>query len=327
MSNRGKTIFKKNKREMSLERPMVTRHYKMVWDLDRCVGCQMGPTACPKEALTHVEGRIENGRMVEMPSVEVDPEKCVMCGICAEICPVHAITMDVNGKPEIPVLEYGAFPEVRGHTTFEKEKLDISLKDFIINNCPTNIISYDEENKTLAVRYEDCIRCRQCEVASNGAFSVLQPWQGSVVLKREKCVEGCLACADVCPTRALHINDEGELVLADYFCIKCGACMHACPIQPEFEEEEFTFESQGLTLTRTHKKLLNEDELAIKVERWRVRHTPVKSAAWIEALRKLADDKASAVEIDRKRALKRRDLILALKGHLLPEVSNLIKDD
>jgi hypothetical protein len=82
---------------------------------------------------------------------------------------------------------------------------------------------------------------------------------------------------------------------------------------------EFSFESQGLNLTRSHKKLVNEDQLAIKVERWRVNHTPVQSAAWIEALRKLADDKASAVEIDRKRALKRRDLIVALRGHILPE--------
>jgi len=38
---------------------------------------------------------------------------------------------------------------------------------------------------------------------------------------------------------------------------------------------------------------------------------------------KLADDKASAVEIDRKRALKRKDLILALSGHILP---NFTKD-
>jgi len=319
MSHRGKTIKTRNKHEMTLERPMVTRHYEMRWDLDRCVGCQMGPTVCPKEALTHIDGEIINGRMASPPSVDVDPEKCVFCGICVETCPVHAIEMKVNGQPEIPVLKYDAYPEIRGHLTFTKSEFDFSKKDFVINNCPTNIISYDEENNTMAIRYEDCIRCRQCEVASDGAFKVTQRWEGSVQLHRDKCVEGCLACADVCPTRALHINEDGELVLADYFCIKCGACMHACPIQPEFEEEEFTFESQGLTLTRTKKTLVNEDELAIKVERWRVNHKPVKSAAWIEALRKLADDKASAVEIDRKRALKRRDLILALRSHILPE--------
>lgn len=320
MSNRGKAFKTRTEHEMVLERPMITRHYRMTWDLDRCVGCQMGPTACPKDSLTHIDGKIVDGRMVTAPSVDVDPETCVMCGICVEICPVHANTMQVNDKPENPVLEYEAFPEVRGQITFEKSEFDFSRKDFVMTNCPTNVISFDEDNQTMAIRYDDCIRCRQCEVASDGAFKVTQPWQGSVELHREKCVDNCVACADVCPTRALHINDDGELILADYFCIKCGACMHACPIQPEFEEEEFTFESQGMTLTRKHEILVNEDKLAIKVERWRVNHNPIKSAAWIEALRKLADDKASAVEIDRKRALKRKDLILALRGHILPDL-------
>lgn len=321
MSNRGKTFKTRNAHEMTLERPMVTRHYQMTWDLDRCVGCQMGPTACPKDALTHVDGEIVDGRMVTPPSVDVDKDACVMCGICVEICPVHAIDMQINDKRENPVLKYGAFPEVRGNISFDKSKFDFSRKEFVIDNCPTSVISYDEEKDTMRIQYEDCIRCRQCEVASDGAFKVIQPWEGSVELRRENCVEGCVACADVCPTRALHLNDDDKLVLADYYCIKCGACMHACPIQPEFIEEEFTFESQGLTLTRIHQKLVNEDDLAIKVERWRVHHEPIKSAAWIETLRKLADDKASAVEIDRKRALKRKDLILALRGHILPEMT------
>jgi len=320
MSNRGVTLKTRTDNKMTLERPMVTRHYLMTWDLEKCVGCQMGPTVCPKEALTHIEGEIVDGRIVNPPSVDVDPDKCIMCGICAEICPMHAVDIRINNEDENPVLEYGAFPEVRGHITFDKSEFDFSLKDFVIENCPTDTISYDEENDTMAIKYEDCIRCRQCEVASNGAFKVTQPWQGSVELHRENCVDGCFACADVCPTRALHINDSGELVLADYYCIKCGACMETCPIHPEYEEKEFTFESQGQTITHTHKKLVNPDDLAIKVERWRVVHEPIKSAAWIEALRKLADDKASAVEIDRKRALKRRDLILALRGHILPGI-------
>jgi len=279
----------------------------------------MGPTVCPKDALTHIDGEIVDGRLVTRPSVDVDPDKCVLCGICVETCSVHAIDMKVNGKHEIPVIKYEAFPEVRGHLTFNKDDFDFSLKDFVINNCPTGVISYDEEQDTMVVRYEDCIRCRQCEVASKGAFQVVQRWKGSVELHRDRCVEGCLACADICPTRALHINEDGELVLADYYCIKCGACMHTCPIKPEFEEEEFTFESQGMTITKSRQKLVNKDQLAIKVERWRANHTPVQSASWIEALGKLADNKASAVEIDRKRALRRQDLIRALRGHTLPD--------
>ena len=45
-----------------------------------------------------------------------------------------------------------------------------------------------------------------------------------------------------------------------------------------------------------------------------MKHTPVQSAAWIEAVGKMADEKAGQRELDRKRALKRRDLLKALVG-------------
>ncbi len=314
MSGRGTTQKIVTEHEITLERAMVTRHYIMTWDLNRCVGCQIGPLVCPKDAVIHVEGEIVDGRLAQKSSVDIDADKCVLCGICEVMCPKNAITMTINGERENPVLTYEAFPDLVQSTAFDKKKFDWSRKEFVINNCPTEVISHDEEQDTLVVDDEHCIRCRQCEIASDGAFHVVQPWQGQVELRREKCVEGCLACADICPTRALHIDDEGELVLADYYCIKCGACMQVCPVKPEYEEYEFTFESQGVSKTVTHTRITNAGELPVWVERWRIRHTPVQSAAWIEALNKMADDKAGAVEIDSKRALKRRDLLKALAG-------------
>jgi ferredoxin len=319
MSKRGITQKRTDEHTITLERAMVTRHYLMTWDLDRCVGCQIGPLVCPKEAVLHVEGEIVDGRLAKQPSVDIDAEKCVLCGICEIMCPKNAVSITINGKYENPVLTQGAFPELVQSTKFDKEQFNMRRKNFVIDNCPTGVISYDKKQKTLVVDQEHCIRCRQCEVASKGAFQVVQPWQGKVELHREKCVEGCLACADVCPTRALHIDDAdgehpGELTLADYYCIKCGACMQVCPIRPEYEDYEVTFESQGVTKTVFHQRLTNEDDLPVLVERWRVGHTPVQSAAWIEALGKMADDKAGQVEIDRKRALKRRDLLKALVG-------------
>jgi len=314
LMKRGSTIKYETDEKLVLERKMVTRHYVLELDRDRCVGCQIGPLVCPQDAISHVDGEIMGGRLVKKPSADIDPDGCVLCGICEVMCPKNAITLTINDKREIPVLVYGAFPDLIQSTTFDKERFDWSRKDFVIDNCPTNVISYDEGQDTLVVDDEHCIRCRQCEIASNGAFQVVQPWQGKVELRREKCVEGCLACADICPTRALHINDEGELVLADYYCIKCGACMQVCPVKPEYEEYEFTFESQGVTRTVTRQRITNSGELPIWVERWRIRHEPVQSAAWIEALSKMADDKAGAVEIDMKRALKRRALLKALAG-------------
>lgn len=314
MSKRGQTRKTQKEHEIKLERAMVTRHYLMTWDLDRCVGCQIGPLVCPKEAVTHVEGEIIDGRLAKRPSVDIDAEKCVLCGICEIMCPKNAITLTINGEDENPVLTHEAFPALVQSTKFDNQAFDWGKKDFVIDNCPTNVISYDEGQHTLVVDQKHCIRCRQCEIASEGAFHVVQPWQGKVELRREKCVEGCLACADVCPTRALHIDDEGELVLADYYCIKCGACMQVCPIKPEYEEYEVTVESHGVTKTVAHERVTNFDNLPVWVERWRVLHTPVQSGVWIEALTKMADDRAGMVETDRKRALKRRDLLKALAG-------------
>jgi len=315
---RGTMIKHKTSKEIVLERRMVTRHYVMTWDLDRCVGCQIGPLVCPKESILHVEGEIVDGRLAVKSSVDINPDTCVLCGMCEVMCPKNAITLAINGERENPVLTTESFPDLVQSTTFDKDAFDWSRKDFVIENCPTKVISYDEVQDTLVVDDAHCIRCRQCEIASDGAFRVVQPWQGKVELRREKCIEGCLACADICPTRALYISDngsdEGELVLADYYCIKCGACMQVCPVKPEYEEYEVTVESQGVTKTIVHQRVTNVEELPIWVERWRVRHQPVQSAAWITALVKMADDKAGTVEIDSKRALKRRDLLKALAG-------------
>ena len=312
--SRGTTIKHITDEAIVLERRMVTRQYVVTWDLDRCVGCQIGPLVCPKDATIHVPGEIVHGRLAKKPSVDIDAEKCVLCGVCEVMCPKNAITLTINGERENPVLVYGAFPDLLQSTTFDKQGFDWNRKDFVIDNCPTDVISYDEAAHTLAVDDEHCIRCRQCEIASDGAFQVMQPWQGKVELRREKCVEGCQACADICPTRALHINDERELVLADYYCIKCGACMQVCPVKADVEEYELSLESQGVTKTVVRQRIMNRDELPVWVERWRVRHGPVQSGAWIDALTKMADDRAGTVEIDSKRALKRRDLLKALVG-------------
>ncbi len=314
MSGRGLTQKHVDCHQITLERAMVTRHYLMTWDLDRCVGCQIGPLCCPKNAIIHKPGEIVNGRLTTKASVDIDAEKCIYCGICVVMCPKNAISITINGQKENPVIANDAFPKLIQSNIFSPEKFDWKLKDFVIDNCPTNVISYGEKEKTLLVDDENCIHCRQCEIASKGAFIVQQPWQGSVVLHREKCVDGCLACADICPTRALHIDENGQLVLADYYCIKCGACMQVCPVKASEEEYQVTFESQGVSKTITHKKVTNAHEIPIWVERWRIAHEPVKSGAWVEAILKLADEKTGAQELDSKRALKRKDLLKALVG-------------
>ncbi len=314
MSHRGETRKTVTNHSITLERAMVTRHYLMTWDLDKCVGCHIGPLVCPKESVLHKEAVLMDGSIQVKPTVDIDPQTCVLCGICVVACPTNAVSLEINGKPEIPVLDTGAFPQLIKSIVFNRDTFDWFRKDFLINNCPTNVITYDEIGETMAVDQDGCIHCRQCEIASDGAFQVTQPWTGGVTLVREKCIPGCLACTDICPTRALHLDEDGQVTLADYYCIKCGACMQVCPVKPDYEVVELSVESHGISKVISQKRITNSDSLPINVERWRVGHSPVSSGAWIEALRKIADDKAGSVEIDRKRALKRKDLLKALSG-------------
>ena len=63
MSQRGLAQKTRDEHTMTIHRGMVTRNYLMTWDLDKCVGCQIGPIVCPKEALTHVPAVLENNRI------------------------------------------------------------------------------------------------------------------------------------------------------------------------------------------------------------------------------------------------------------------------
>ena len=98
MSKRGLTQKTVTATEIQLERAMVTRHYLMTWDLDRCVGCQIGPLVCPKDAVLHVEGEIVDGRLAKKSSVDIDPDKCVLCGMCEIMCPKNAVAITINGR-------------------------------------------------------------------------------------------------------------------------------------------------------------------------------------------------------------------------------------
>ncbi len=46
----------------------------------------------------------------------------------------------------------------------------------------------------------------------------------------EHCADDCIACAEVCPTRAITLDADGHLQTLDYGrCIACQLCVEACP--------------------------------------------------------------------------------------------------
>lgn len=52
--------------------------------------------------------------------------------------------------------------------------------------------------------------------------------KGRVMVEIEKCID-CGACLSLCPTDALHFNEEERLEFSYEKCIGCLLCVNSCP--------------------------------------------------------------------------------------------------
>jgi 4Fe-4S ferredoxin len=272
---------------------MITRQHVLELDRIKCVGCELCPAVCPTEAIEYVPGTIEEGKLAQRPTVDIDAEKCNFCGECVVVCPVNALSMAIDGEEKVPVWEYEVFPVLTKELTWDATKLPKDKADAVVESCPTEVISVEVTRtktgrvrrvKKVEVDESGCIYCKQCEVASPEAFAATHPFEGVIRLNASLCPPECQACADVCPSDAL-VMEEGRLVLDDRFCVYCGACQLVCPV-PE----------------------------ALIVKRHRVRHTAIKSGAWIEAVEKLVSVELAAEEMELKSQTKRRSALKFMPG-------------
>ncbi len=77
-----------------------------------CSECDLCYAACPQKI--HISGvitavkkiAVENGQKTPLKTALVDQQTCVACGLCAEVCPYEAITIETRKVPyrgSIPV--------------------------------------------------------------------------------------------------------------------------------------------------------------------------------------------------------------------------------
>jgi len=287
---RGTTIKSDTPEKLILLRPMITRRYELTVDHGICCGCGTCEAVCPREAVELSEPVVEDGRLVSKPRVDIDATKCSFCGECVALCPTHALAITVNGEPEIPVIKGQAFPLLIRTMRVNGEACSASTDTAYIDECPVGAISAeierDEGGEVLSVTGVDvdrklCINCTHCmEEGPDGGFEVVKPYKGRTWLNTNLCPDGCQACVDACPTSAMTYDGE-KVSLDNRFCLFCGACQRACPV-----------------------------EGAVKIVRTGFVHTPIESGAWGDALGKIVSYKEYGRELDIKGQLKRRKLVV-----------------
>jgi 4Fe-4S ferredoxin len=295
-----KLLKKEDEDELIIEMVLHAKNFSLTLYKNKCVGCGICMEICPREAIHVTRTAKTKGEKAKKPTVDIDEKECHFCGMCEAVCPFGALTVEVDGKHVVSVVEKESFPQYIREINVDESKCGLDCLE-VEEACPLDNIKVsvlDSEGKEVEgvtskskkkglkvkveIDKESCPCCRVCETKfPDGAVSVEKMITGSLRINSEKCPEGCHDCVDVCPIPGVLYVSDGKVEANDMYCVYCGACSIACP------------EEGALELTRT-----------------RIRHTEVRSGAWNKALEKLASTSAVIKEIENKNAQKLKKVIL-----------------
>lgn len=247
---------------------------------DKCLPCLICKKACPEEAIS-VELTFPKKEAVapfqpgKTGEIEVDMDKCTLCGACADLCPAFVLVEKKSKADDLMPFD---------NLLVDRAKCDYC--GICVPFCPEEAIEVkgdfdlQEINKiapklagSIKVDNDKCTRCGWCEaVCPYDAAAVTKPFEGDIELidaKLKGCDPvGCHGCFNVCPSKAWIIPSDKKIDVVKDFCTYCGACERACHVK------------------------------AIGVKRTEAKHTPVAEAPWAQDWKKAI---ASLTTDDRER--------------------------
>ena len=152
---------------------------------------------------TRIKGiKMEEGN----PLLIHDMNRCVLCGRCVRAC---------NKLRGVGVLQYNK-KELETYVGTLHGKL---LKDEDCRFCTACAEVCPTEPKTL-----------EC-----GENHLLKPEFNIIPSKRQFIIDDylcirCKKCMKQCPVGAIHVEDDGKVVVNPFKCISCGECLDVCPV-------------------------------------------------------------------------------------------------
>lgn len=205
---------------------------------DTCRECTLCYKACPTNAIKRevfiTRQDIEEKNEKIEGKVEIDREKCNLCGICAEFCEVFKMVEKEPG-PE----------DVMPYTDILIDEEACDYCKLCEEVCPEEAIKVEgkrisfqlpEKIAEISIDQDLCSHCGYCEeVCPYEAAKTIKPMEGKLSLFEARMARcdpvGCAACIIICKhNKVWYVSkDKGRVHFNEKFCIYCGACENACP--------------------------------------------------------------------------------------------------
>jgi ferredoxin len=168
-----------------------------------CIGCGMCEQVCPNNAIS-----VQNGIAV------IDYDKCTSCGQCMDICPVDAITGTKNGT--------NYFFGIRAFLGENNPAADIAT-----TNDSYRIIYFNASGTFWGPQTKNCGLCQDSNdsLGTYGGCHILNDYNN-----KERTVFSGYGCQyDAMWQDSLELGPLPEMIYIDYDkCVSCGVCFNEC---------------------------------------------------------------------------------------------------
>ena len=183
----------------------------LVLDLNKCTGCNLCWTVCPRYAIERGPIGASLRNKVEAPPIRINYHKCIFCGLCAFICPFDALKLIINDKPAEKIKSGESLPFLEGERVEVRRTGNTALK-FIEGEI-------EVDNNQCPGGCSTCIEICPVQCLFLPTAPQEEPWKKvpKIGVNRDKCLY-CGACIFACPanlaiklqrTKILH-SEEGS---------------------------------------------------------------------------------------------------------------------
>lgn len=185
-------IVKKKGNKIITERKERHANTSLVLDVEKCTGCNLCFTICPRYAIERGPIGASIRKKTDASPIRINYHKCIFCGLCAFICPFDALELRINDKPSEKIKRGVSLPFLEGDEIYCKRTGNTALKfiegEIVVsdNLCPGG----------CSTCIDVCpVQCLDLPVASKKI-----PWEKTpkVNVNRDKCLY-CGACLFSCP--------------------------------------------------------------------------------------------------------------------------------